>query len=203
MPINRTLAAPDKAHESRGNNFFTRRLYGIIHQNDSPHRIALGMGVGLFIGFLPIMGIQMMTVLLLSLVFRRLNKIAALGGVQVTNYFTAIPLYSFVYWVGTLIYKGDRAPGYAQMKSAVSRIMSMGSWAEQSRAVVAMGMDMAAPLFIGGTVVGLIAGVLAYGLTKRLVLNFRRIKNRRSSGEPQESVPENAWERASGDKLVS
>jgi len=203
MQTDQTPAAPEKTHADRVKNFLTRRLHSVIHQNDSPHRIALGMGVGLFIGFLPIMGIQMMTVLLLSLVFRKLNKIAALAGVQVTNYFTAIPVYSFVYWVGVHIYKVDGTPGYAEMKRAVSFIMSMGSWTEQVRAVLAMGVDMAAPLFIGGAVVGLIAGALSYRPTKQLVEKYRRINDRRSSVEQEVTIPENSWEPPSGDKLVS
>ena len=57
----------------------------LLSLNDSPHDIALGLALGIFTGFLPLMGIQMGVVLIFALPFRKANKVAAVAGVWITN----------------------------------------------------------------------------------------------------------------------
>lgn len=70
-----------------------------IRIRGTPREIALGLALGLFIGFSPTMGIQIaMGVFVAALL--KWNKIAAAIGVQVTNPLTAPFIYSITYVIG-------------------------------------------------------------------------------------------------------
>lgn len=90
------------------NNVYIRTIFGpitrfikfrILHVDDSPNRIAMGVAIGLFVGWTPLIGLHTLMVLPLAFVVRA-NKLVALACVWVTNIFTAVPIYYFNYLVG-------------------------------------------------------------------------------------------------------
>jgi len=148
-----------------------KKFSDVINQNASPHSIALGLALGIFIGFLPIMGIQMAVVLLFALPFKNANKPAAVAGVWVSNPLTVIPIYAFIYWVGMFFYPGKAILGsYGEFKSRFSEILSLDSALEQTKAFIGLGADIFLPMCIGGAFVGIIAGILTYFITKKVVI---------------------------------
>ena len=52
-------------------------VHHILHTDDRPSRIARGVAIGMFIAWLPLIGLQMLLVLGLSFIFRA-NKVAGL-----------------------------------------------------------------------------------------------------------------------------
>lgn len=76
-----------------------RRTVGTLLQvEDTPHRIALSFGIGVWLAFFPILGIHTGLALLIAYLFR-LNRAAMIVGVYVSNPWTIAPLYM----AGTLL----------------------------------------------------------------------------------------------------
>ena len=71
----------------------------ILSVKDTPHRISVAFALGIFIGMSPLFGVHTLLGLLVAYVFR-LNKLATVVGVYITNPWTIIPIYTFSTWVG-------------------------------------------------------------------------------------------------------
>lgn len=68
-------------------------LLVLLHVHDSPHRIALAFGIGVFIAFFPLLGIHTLLALGIAFAFR-LSRAAMLLGAYLNNPWTLVPLYS-------------------------------------------------------------------------------------------------------------
>jgi uncharacterized protein len=66
---------------------------------ESPHRLSLAFALGIFIGMSPLLGLHTVLGVLTAYAFR-LNKLATLVGVYVTNPWTIVPIYTFGTWIG-------------------------------------------------------------------------------------------------------
>ncbi|GAB4416407.1 MAG: DUF2062 domain-containing protein [Thermodesulfovibrionales bacterium] len=75
------------------------KLRLILSIKDTPHRISMAFATGVFIGMSPLFGIHTLLGILVAWVFR-LNKLATIVGVYITNPWTIIPIYTFSTWVG-------------------------------------------------------------------------------------------------------
>ncbi len=75
-------------------------LEKLLRINDSPHRIALGLGVGVFAGVMP--GLGVITALVLA-IFLRLNKVAAALGALVTNTWVSVVIFLLSIRLGSVI----------------------------------------------------------------------------------------------------
>lgn len=71
----------------------------ILKVKDTPHRTSLAFAIGVFIGMSPFLGVHTVLGILVAWAFR-LNKLATLVGVYITNPWTIIPIYTFSTWVG-------------------------------------------------------------------------------------------------------
>ncbi len=140
---------------------WARDLAGI---DDPPHKIALGMALGIFVGFLPIMGIQMAVVLPFALLFRG-NKFAAMAGVWVSNPITVLPIYYMIYVVGVAF------TPYAHLTWANFTGVFAGITATK---FLDLGGQVVVPLFVGGAITGIIAGIPTYFVTRRMVITSRK-----------------------------
>jgi hypothetical protein len=68
-------------------------LLVLLHVHDSPHRIALAFGIGVFIAFFPLLGIHTLLALGIAFAFR-LSRAAVLLGTYLNNPWTLVPLYT-------------------------------------------------------------------------------------------------------------
>ncbi|HCY84602.1 MAG TPA: DUF2062 domain-containing protein [Desulfobacteraceae bacterium] len=68
----------------------------------TPREIALGFALGIFLGFSPTMGVQMIIAAFVASLFKW-SKIAAMIGVQLTNPVTAPVIYGLTYMVGVKV----------------------------------------------------------------------------------------------------
>ncbi|MBO4440995.1 DUF2062 domain-containing protein [bacterium] len=154
----------------------------LIHLNADPHDIALGLAVGIFIGFLPIMGIQMTVALLVALPFRHVNKVAATAGVWITNPITVIPIYAFIYWVGTFLYPTSHVINATTLMSRMTDVLKLDGFVAQTKGFLALGVDIFLPMCIGGAVVGAVAAVPTYIYTKKAFEKYRARKSAKTAG---------------------
>ncbi|MGI6393189.1 MAG: DUF2062 domain-containing protein [bacterium] len=152
----------------------------LVSLNDSPHSVAFGLALGVFIGFLPIMGIQMAVVLLFAFPFKKANKVAAVAGVWITNPVTVIPIYAFIYWIGTFFYPAKDLLTAESLKRQMREVLQLDGFIDQTQAFLKLGADIFLPMCIGGAVIGALAMIPTYFITKTLLEKRKKSKERES-----------------------
>lgn len=133
----------------------------ILRQKASPHNIALGVALGIFVGFLPIIPFQTVVVLTLAFIFRG-NKVAAAICTTISNPFNLIPFYYMLYLVGRVFVPLDVPafdPHHLEMKE-----------------LIATGWDFFAIMCVGGVVLGVPSFFLTYFATRKGVRVYRERK---------------------------
>jgi len=152
--------------------------YKVLHIEDSPHRIALGLAIGLFIAWTPLLGVHLLLVIALSILLRA-NKFAAFVSVWVSNIFTIPFVYYPNYLVGRAVYNiftPDSAMSSQQVSAFFNKLFAPGNmligfytkeyWRQFWILIKTIGPE----LWIGGFILGgLIAGVsyvICYNIIK-------------------------------------
>ena len=170
--------------------FTTNRVFRALGKaSGTPHQIALGVAVGFFVGWLPIVGIQMAVAVIICQIVGA-NKVVPIFPVWLTNPATIVPIYSFNYWIGWLLPGGppisELAAVLVRMVTPPSREPDVGffaSWWSEFRhafgELLSMGWDMQIPLWLGCSLVGLALAVSSYYLSLRSVESFRHALERR------------------------
>ncbi|RYD83923.1 MAG: DUF2062 domain-containing protein [Verrucomicrobiaceae bacterium] len=126
-------------HRILGDRLFAPELW-------LPNRrgIAGGLALGLFIGFTPTMGVQIILCGVLAYLLR-VNIPLALAGTFVTNPFTAAIIYPLEYQVGVWL---AGVPSPSELSGATGPIRAFALYAK--------------PLWIGSVAVGSVAAFIAY-----------------------------------------
>lgn len=144
-------------------------LRSILMLDDTPHSIALGTAIGMFVGMTPTVGVQMIIVLIISFLMRplfRFNRVAGMLTVYVTNPVTIVPIYWFNYKVGTLFVAGTVT------YDDFNRIVHYEGFAEWWVTVETLFASVGAPLLVGCLIVGGTLGCLTYPAMFWLVKRF-------------------------------
>lgn len=131
----------------------------IVREKSSAHRIAMGAAIGVFVGWLPIIPFQAVTVLALALIFRA-NKVLAFACTMFSNVFTLLPFYYACYTVGAWV-----TPFHVDFDMETIRDIHeifRNSW------------RLGVTLMTGGFAIGLPSSVLAYFVAVRVVLIWRK-----------------------------
>lgn len=162
-----------------------RRLvvHNILHLDDTPHRIALGVFWGFLVGATPTLGIQM-PLYFLAAFLSRANKVSGIGPVWLTNPLTAVPIYYFNWKLGLFLLTGrfasspesrdaiarlvEGVPGNDE--SFFTRIFSGSFWSAVGDLLATIGVE----LWVGSIVVGLVSGLLGYWGAYYGVIAYRR-----------------------------
>ena len=158
-----------------------RLWYKLVTLKSSPHKVALGFALGVFLSFTPTFGVQVLLAVSLAALFR-LNPISAAIGVQVTNAFTVLPIYALCHRIGADILGSN--PMSLPAGTEVDLVWWLHTLKTGSRWLVTE--------LIGGLFVGTFTGVVAYFLMLWTVVRFRaartelhlkRMSRRISEGE--------------------
>lgn len=150
----------------------------VLTQDDTPHHIALGAAIGMFVGLTPTPGVQMLLVLAIYYVCRPVftfNRPAGLAAVYVSNPLTAVPLAWISYQVGRLFVGGDLT---REEIAAVLQHDQAGWW----DAVVAVVVDLGWAYLIGALIVATVTGILTYPIMRYLLHLFRSSTGDSGSG---------------------
>ena len=146
----------------------------IITIQATPRQIALGVAVGIFIAFTPLIGVQMLLAALAAGAIGASRKAAALA-VWISNPMTMGPLYALTYQLGLVL--GEPSSASAATLTTPQTPVSLGSSAQHVgptfESMIQAGSDVIAPMFLGGAVLGLIAAMLSYTLTIRAVRAYQ------------------------------
>lgn len=152
-------------------------LRAILMLDGSPHSIALGTAIGMFIALTPTVGIQMLIVIGFAFLVRplfRFNKMAALMTVYISNPLTVVPLYWFNYKVGTIFLEGTVSHERFQSLVQGEATSTWGEWwASLFTRTWTLMMEVGGPLIAGSLVVSTIAGLATYLVMNRVMEQVR------------------------------
>ena len=169
-------------------------LRSILALDDSPHAIALGASIGIFVGLTPSVGIQ--TILILAVVFLTrpffyFNGTAAMATTYISNPLTMGPLYYFWYRLGAWFF-----PGYSK-NIDFSPLLQFeglsGWWASTCELAVQVGL----PMLTGALLTAPLGAAVAYPLTHFLVRWFRNSGSSTGQGGNANDASSNADSTAS------
>jgi uncharacterized protein len=148
----------------------TRRLVvnQVLHANDPPHRLALGVAIGVFVTFTPTIGFQMMLVLFLAWLFRA-NKAVGLPVVWLSNPATLVPIYWPCYQLGRWLLQAP--PIRAAWWNSITH--PPAGWAERVEFYWTRFTEVFWPLWVGGIVIGLSAAYLTYYVVYFVLCSYR------------------------------
>lgn len=144
----------------------------VLHTDDPPHAIALGIAVGVFVGFLPLVGFQTVIAIALAALLRA-NKIVCVPIVWITNPVTMGPIYYGCIRLGQAI-----TPWRASSTEDVKRLMELADegslldaafWGKLVSFLGSLGVE----LWAGCIIVGLAFGIPAYFASRSSVTNYR------------------------------
>lgn len=143
-------------------------VHKILHADDPPHRLALGVAIGMFMTFTPTVGVQSILVALTAWVLRA-NKLVGMPMVWISNPATIVPIYYFCYVIGhTILGSEGVEDGWWQRLAYPPQ----GWWNFVGFYWMNL-MEIALPLWVGALVVGLCTAVPTYYLVYFLVRWYR------------------------------
>lgn len=126
----------------------------LVRLPSTPHRIALGVGLGMLIGSIPLIPSQMVLAGVVAWLLRA-SPTAAVIATLYSNPVTFGPLYAIFFAIGSFLLP--------------SMQVALPDDAANLTSLLAMGWDVYLVLCAGGVVFGAAAGVLAYVVTHRMV----------------------------------
>jgi hypothetical protein len=164
-------------------------IYRVLHVDDTPHRIALGVAIGIFVTWTPTIGFQMVLTVALSALLRA-NKAVGVPFVWISNPLTLGPVYGPNYLLGCWLLGGRYHGGHFLhfLKAAASG----SGWMERLNAIWKAMWTIFWPLWTGSIVVGLLLGLLSYFATRWAVIRYRRHWHRKHPAPWKSQEPEAA-----------
>lgn len=148
------------------NKFLTTLYSKIFKINDTPQKIALGLGLGVFTGIFP--GIGVLASIFLAFIFRA-NRAAAIIGSLLTNTWLSIIIFLFAIQTGSLITGGSWKSLYDQWMIIINTF----SWQKLFKVSI---LNIVFPVAIGYLVISLALGILTYLIALIITIKLRRRK---------------------------
>ncbi len=144
-----------------------RIIYIILHHHSTPHDIAIGFASGIFAAFIPAFGLQMVLAILISMLFKDSNKLAAALATWITNPLTGIPFMLLQFWLGSLFYQ-DKATidDFSQIINSFSESFSFTK-------LLDLGADVIIPFAIGTMILSSFGSIFSYFLAKKGIEKWR------------------------------
>jgi uncharacterized protein len=137
-----------------------------VRKEDSPEKIAHGLAIGVFVGFMPIIPLQSVTTLLLCAIFKT-NKLAGvIGSTALTNPITALPVFYAQHFLGRIFILKEFS--YDKFVDLFKHI-SVHNLNEIGSDIVTL-FNM---VTIGGMIVGVFFYPFVYYITKRSIIRRR------------------------------
>lgn len=142
-----------------------------------PQKIALGMAIGVFIAFTPTIPFHMILALMLAHLFG-VSRVAALMGVWVSNPITVPPMYFLSFVLGKKLL-------YPDQNFSLPPTLDL-------RELLKLGWEINLSLQLGGLIMAVPSGIVAYFFTLWAIKRYRQQKNSvtdRALHFPQNPLP--------------
>jgi uncharacterized protein len=149
----------------------TVRYFGLkfIRLRGNPKSLAMGTAVGVFLGIAPIIPIQTMLVIGVTLLMRVNTITAIIVATIVSNPLTLVPQYYLCWKVGNMLLPG-RLSWHRILD--VLHILGNNGFMDSIRAVSLLSTDAIIVMLTGGVILGLPLGIISYFFS---LYFFRRI----------------------------
>lgn len=143
-------------------------VHNLLHADDPPHRLALGVAIGMFFTFTPFLGAQMVLVVACAWLLGA-NKIVGLPLVWISNPATFVPIFYPCYRIGRwLLGQPGMGPQWWRQLAAPPE----GAW-EATQFYWTRILEIFAPLMLGCAVVALPIATASYFATRSFVARYR------------------------------
>lgn len=162
----------------------TRRfvMHNVLHADDPPHPLALGVAIGLFVTFTPTVGLQMILVMFLAWILKA-NKLVGLPIVWLSNPATFVPIYASAYGIGSLLMHSEpKGPEWWE-----SLHHPPPGFIAHTQFYWSRFAEILLPLTIGCLLVASVIGVIGYIVTYSVIYTYRM--KRFGSLTPPEKKP--------------
>lgn len=136
------------------NNKIRKLWHKVLKGNSSPHEISLGLAIGIFVGFTPLVGVQTILILILIIIIPKINKISVYLSSWVMNQFTFVPIYLLDYWTGSFFLRIERRIEYNEFHNIIIE--------KNINQIINIGKGIFFPMLLGGVIVGIILGGFTY-----------------------------------------
>ncbi|MCA9132496.1 MAG: DUF2062 domain-containing protein [Planctomycetales bacterium] len=150
-------------------------VYRVLHADDPPHRLALGIAVGMFVTFTPLIGFQMMLSFFLAWLLGA-NKLVGVPLVWISNPFTIIPIYYPCYQLGCqLLGVPVVNEQWKQLGRQWKELLRdpATTWGVKVKFWWEGLMEFVTPLCLGCVVVASVMGILSYYLSLYAIRSYR------------------------------
>lgn len=148
----------------------------IFRLETTPHAVGLGLAMGVFVAFLPILGVQMLLAGMIAWVGRA-NVGAALLGTWAGNPITWPMMWVASYLIGISLLGEAGAMTVDELQSTLVRLRETPpetiGWLTMIDGAKTLLWPILKPLFAGGLVLGLISGGALYFIGRRAAEAFR------------------------------
>lgn len=140
---------------------YGRYFYGrFASLQGSPKAIARGLACGVFTGFTPLYGLQMVIAVFFAYIIKG-NKLAAAAGTWVSNPLTYLPICAMNFKVGQWLLGSSDGSFTPDTLQNLDRLIELSG-------------EFLADLFFGSLVMGLLGSVCSYIIGLQLIYRFRR-----------------------------
>ena len=142
--------------------------HSILHADDPPHELALGVALAMFVMFTPTVGIQMIITFFLAWLFRA-NKAVGIPVVWISNPLTFVPIFYPAYLIGCWLLRQPHIS--VEWWQGLSH--PPAGWLARIEYYWSHFVDIAAPLWLGGLILGTLIGVPTYYLLYFVIRSYR------------------------------
>ena len=157
---------------ARGQRFYLRCrrfvIHNLLHADDPPHRLALGVAIGMFFTFTPFIGVQMLLVVAAAWLLRA-NKVVGVPLVWISNPATFVPIFYPCYLIGrTLLgWPGVGKKWWEALAHPPEGFLAGATFYWQRV------LEIFTPLILGCFVVGLPLSIMSYLITRTVIERYR------------------------------
>ena len=173
-PVSTVMAAARTPGQrlAKLSKYYWRRM---LRVRATPHEVALGCAVGVFVACTPFLGIQMLLAGAIALLLR-VSVPAALLGTFVGNPLSWPAIWSASYLAGAWMLGHDPASAADHLAASATVLSTQLAGPNQPSLDVAMVnlSPILQPLVLGGLLIGLLAALASYYPTRRAVRLFQR-----------------------------
>lgn len=147
-------------------------VHNLLHADDPPHRLAMGVALGLFFTFTPFLGAQMVLVVASAWLLGA-NKVVGVPLVWISNPATFVPIYYPCYRIGRWLL-GE--PGMGSQWWRQLAFPPEGVWAA-TQFYWSRVLEIFAPLILGCLVVAIPIALAGYLATREFISRHRAARS--------------------------
>ncbi|MFA5144281.1 MAG: DUF2062 domain-containing protein [Candidatus Omnitrophota bacterium] len=149
-------------------HLFKSLYFKLIKINDTPHKIAVGFGIGVFAGIMPFAG--PIIAIFLAVLFK-VNRAAAFLGALITNTWISVAAFFLSISIGSSIFDIDG-------ETIKARWMTLLKDFHLASLFKASVLEIILPVVIGYIVIAIISALAAYAAA----ITIMKLKNRKKTG---------------------